>query len=164
MLNNYYIKSMIKISAFCLSFLLFGCTTPMKTKNVEFKKNRAYIVLGLRGNMEINEARYCNFVCSAWFDFGKENMNGVHVFEVRIGKKFLINELYSGPFVAPFQGKELEIDTPGVYYYGIIQSYEGKTSYFPEPSEEVLRKVIEKYGREITKIDPIGFEWPVFNE
>jgi hypothetical protein len=110
--------------------------------------------------MPIDEARKCDLVCTAWYNFGKEKTNAVHIFRKPIGSTFEINLLYSRNLYVYFEGEKIDIHSPGVYYFGLIQSIDKKLCYVPEPDPAILREVVEKYGSDLTKLTPFGFTWP----
>ena len=141
--------------------VLSGCATPIQRgEPIVTGESKAYVIVALRGNMPLNEARYCGALCSAWYSFGDERTNGVHIFPVSVGDTFKINTVYSGLQAATFEGKEIEIEAPGVYYFGVILSRNLKLLYVPTPNKVILQEVIDKYGVELTKMKAFGFTWP----
>jgi hypothetical protein len=154
---------MYKILILLLSFsFLSSCTAPLK-KGAEFSQNKAYIIVGLSGNMPITEARNCNVLtCGTWHSLGvgEEQINGVHVFQENVGATFTLNTLHSNSNIVSFSGKIIKINKPGVYYFGLINSQDGKLLYTQEPKEFVLKKSVLKYGTKFSHLTPIDFSWP----
>ena len=142
-------------------FLLSSCASPLKKgENLFNDPKSAYVIVALKGNMPIGEARYCGFMCSAWYNFGDETTNGVHVFPVSTDSTFEINYLYSRGYSVRFEGKKIEIKKPGVYYFGVIESRDNRLRYSSRPNPEIINKVKDKYGNEIASLNAIGFNWP----
>lgn len=146
-------------------FLISACATgPLTAGRKSFDKESAYVIVALQGSMPISEARFCNGICTAWYSFGSDNVNGVHIFKKRIGTTFEINTLYSTAFSVMYKGNKIKISSPGVYYYGVIHSHEGKLHYSPEPNKEVIKKILDKYGEDLQTLTPVGFYWPGKNQ
>ena len=152
-----YLKRLLLVSIVVLA----GCVAPIKKgEPLKHSESNAYVIVAIAGNMMLSEARYCSAICTAWYSFGDEKINAVHVFPVSVGRTFIINQVHSYGKVASFKGKEIEIQSPGVYYFGVIVSQDGRLGYRAEPNDIILKEALNKYGDSLASLTPYGFAWP----
>lgn len=140
--------------------LLAGCATSLNTySDKPVGAGKAVVLIIVDSDIPLAEARYCTLMCVAWYKLG--GRRDVMAYPVRVGSTFKINTLMTGDGrAAGFNGHELNIDKPGVYYYATIRGTQAGASIGPMPSDDSLRQARMKYFDMLKDLPPANFAWP----
>lgn len=164
-IKYYYLVIMCAFLSSC-TFHHYALIPPPGNTSWTPEKNSAIILVGLTSDEAINEVWVADDIegiplASLLFKPNKHNTLAIHF---RTGEKFRLTGIsYSKASISTSRYMSfkdlpvLEIEKPGIYYYGNIYSKKGKGGFSSAANKDTIRNAKEVYPKVFSELKPINF-------